>query len=334
MDNDTNATGHIWNEGEITKPLTPVEKGEKTYKCTVCGAERTEEILATAADVTSWINNLPQTLSSTDEQTVNDVLTALDDLTVDQKELLSSEILEKAANIKKAMSVISSIGVSDVGNPASVEAARRLYESLTEDQKKLIDAGTLSKLSKAEEKVKTKIIPVSSISLSGISNQIAAGKKISLTATITPYNATNNTLKWTSDNPKVATVNQNGLVTIKKKAGGKSVRIIASATDGFGKQAVFSIKVMKGSVKKITIKAPGKTLKVGKTMKLKAVIKATKGKPVNKKLKWISDNPNFATVSATGKVKALKAGKGKKVKITAMATDGTGKKKTVTITIK
>lgn len=39
-------------------------------------------------------------------------------------------------------------------------------------------------------------------------------------------------------------------------------------------------------------------------------------------------------LSRSGKVKALKAGKGKKVKITAMATDGSGKKKSVTIKIK
>ncbi len=52
------------------------------------------------------------------------------------------------------------------------------------------------------------------------------------------------------------------------------------------------------------------------------------------KVKWSSSNKKYATVSSSGKVKALKAGKGKKVKITAMATDGSGKKKTVVIKIK
>ena len=57
-------------------------------------------------------------------------------------------------------------------------------------------------------------------------------------------------------------------------------------------------------------------------------------KKANKKLKWTSSNKKYATVSSAGKVKALKAGKGKKVKITAAATDGSGKKKTITIKIK
>lgn len=42
----------------------------------------------------------------------------------------------------------------------------------------------------------------------------------------------------------------------------------------------------------------------------------------------------YATVNSKGVVKTKKAGKGKTVKITAQATDGTGKKATVKIKIK
>ncbi len=167
-------------------------------------------------------------------------------------------------------------------------------------------------------------VKVSSISLNGISNRIAAGKKIKLTATVLPANAANKKLKWTTSNKKVATVTQSGLVKVKKKAAGKTVKIIATASDGSGKKAVWKIKAMKGVVKKIKLTGAKKTLKAGKTMKLKARVKASKG--ANKKLKWISSNPQWATVSAKGKVKAKVAGAGKTVKITVMATDGSGKK--------
>lgn len=180
----------------------------------------------------------------------------------------------------------------------------------------------------------TPSVKVSKITLAGISKQIAAGKSIQLTSTVLPKNATNKKLKWTSSNTKVATVSQTGKVKIKKGTGGKSVIITAQATDGSGKSAAFNIKVMKGAVKSIKIKGAKKTLKVGKTMKLKATVKVTKGKPVNKKVKWSSSNKKYATVSSKGVVKAQKEGKGKKVTITAMATDGTGKKKKVTIKIK
>ena len=121
-----------------------------------------------------------------------------------------------------------------------------------------------------------------------------------------------------------------GTVTMKKNFGGKSVTITATAKDGSGVKATYKIKSMKGAVKKIAISGK-KSVKAGKTLRLKA--KVTAAKQANKKLKWSSSNKKYATVSSSGKVKSLKAGKGKKVKITVMATGGSGKKKSVTIRI-
>lgn len=175
-----------------------------------------------------------------------------------------------------------------------------------------------------------KPVKVSRITLSGISKQIAAGKKIKLTAEIAPSNASVKAVTWKSGNTKVATVNSAGIVTMKKNSGGKSVTITATARDGSRVKAAYKIKSMKGAVKKIAISGK-KSVKAGKTLKLKA--KVTAAKQANKKVKWSSSNKKYATVSSSGKVKALKAGKGKKVKISAMATDGSGKKKSVTIKI-
>lgn len=174
---------------------------------------------------------------------------------------------------------------------------------------------------------------ITALHLTGLSNKIAAGKKVQLTVTFTPENVADKGIVWTSSNPKVATVDQNGVVSFKKKAAGKSVIITATATDGSGAKAVFKVKSMKGVVKKVTIAgAKKRTVKAGKALKLKAKVTATKG--ANKKLKWTSSNTEYATVSASGKVKTKKAGKGKTVKITAMATDGSGKKQVVKVRIK
>ena len=98
-------------------------------------------------------------------------------------------------------------------------------------------------------------------------------------------------------------------------------------------KAVFKLKSMKGVVKKVAISgAKKRTVKAGKALKLKAKVTATKG--ANKKLQWTSSNTKYATVSASGKVKTKKSGKGKTVKITAMATDGSGKKQVVKVKIK
>ena len=171
---------------------------------------------------------------------------------------------------------------------------------------------------------------VAKITVTAPSNKLSAGKKVKLTANIS-NNASNKNIKWTTSNKKYATVDKNGVVKFNKKAAGKTVTITAYATDGSGKKATFKIKIMKGTVKKIKITGK-KTVKAGKTLSLKAKVTASKG--ANKKLKWTSSNTKYATVSGSGKVKALKAGKKKSVKITAMATDGSGKKASVTIKIK
>ena len=177
----------------------------------------------------------------------------------------------------------------------------------------------------------SKKVKVTSIRLSGLSKQIAAGKKLTLKAAVLPKTASNKKLLWKSSNTKVATVTQGGVVTLKKKTGGKKVTITATATDGSKKYASWKITSMKGIVKKIKITG-SKPVKAGKKLKLKAKVTATK--KANKKLLWISGNTKYATVNAKGIVTTKKSAKGKTVKITAMATYGSGKKKTVKIKMK
>ena len=83
------------------------------------------------------------------------------------------------------------------------------------------------------------IIPVTSIKLSG-KNYVAVTNSIRITPTITPSNATNKTLKWSSSDSSIATVDTQGVVTGKK--GGKVV-ITATATDGTGVKASMGITV-------------------------------------------------------------------------------------------
>ncbi len=175
-------------------------------------------------------------------------------------------------------------------------------------------------------------VKVGSISLSAVSGKIAAGRKIQMTASVLPANAVNKTVIYKSSNTKYAAVSASGKVTVKKAGAGKTVTITATAADGSGKSASYRIKIMKNAVKSVKIKG-AKAVKAGRKLKLKTVVKTT-GKKVNKKLKWTSSNSRYASVSSSGVVKTKKAGKGKAVKITAMATDGSNKKSTVRIKIK
>jgi len=56
-------------------------------------------------------------------------------------------------------------------------------------------------------------IPVTGVTLNKTELSLAPGDTLTLIATIQPAEATNKKLTWTSSNPEVATVNENGLVT-------------------------------------------------------------------------------------------------------------------------
>lgn len=220
----------------------------------------------------------------------------------------------------------------------AVKSAKTVAEDKRASEEECLNALRAVKDAKAGLAAKTneppvqKVTKVTKITVSGISKKVAAGRKIQLTASVAPSDASNKAITWTSSNKKYAAVDSKGKVTVKKAGAGKSVTITAAAADGSGVKATYKIQIKKHAVKSIKLKA-NKTVKAGRSLKVKATVKTT-GKKANKTLKWTSSNTKYATVSAKGVVKAKKAGKNHKVRITASATDGSGKKKTVTIKIK
>ena len=79
-------------------------------------------------------------------------------------------------------------------------------------------------------KVWTVTMPVSGVALDKTSAELQVGKTLTLTATVTPDNATDKAVAWTSSNDAVATVDADGVVTAKAEgtatitatAGGKT----------------------------------------------------------------------------------------------------------------
>lgn len=187
------------------------------------------------------------------------------------------------------------------------------------------------KLSESEdEQPKQKQVKVRAIRLTGNVVKLAKGRNVKLNAVISPANASDKGLKWTSSDKKVAAVTANGIVTGKKKG---TATITAAATDGSGIKGRYKITVMPHAVKKIALNSKTKSIAVREKIKVSATVSAT-GKMANKKLTWSTSNKKYAMVNVNGKVTAKKAGKGKTVLITAKATDGSGKKASIRIRIK
>ncbi len=125
---------------------------------------------------------------------------------------------------------------------------------------------------------------------------------------------------YTTSNKKVATVSPKGKVTARKT--GKAT---IKATNPAGSVKVYNITVKKAPKKIAKVTPSRKTLKKGKTVKLKVKLpKGTAGKCTFK-----SNKPKVASVSSKGVVKAKKKGT---AKITVKTYNK--KKKVVTITVK
>lgn len=169
------------------------------------------------------------------------------------------------------------------------------------------------------------------LTITGTTRKVAVGKKTKLQVKTSSGVVNPSNLIWTSSNKKVATVNSSGVVTFKKKTGGKRVVITAALKNNRNAKATYKLTATKNPVTKITISGK-KTMKINKSQRLKAKVSGKSG--AYKTVKWTSSNNKYATVTSKGQVKALKAGKGKTVTITASALDGSGKKARFKIKLK
>jgi uncharacterized protein YjdB len=82
----------------------------------------------------------------------------------------------------------------------------------------------------AECKVTVKMIPVTSVTLDNTSLKLKVGKTAQLTATVTPEDATDKKITWTSSDESIATVSKEGLVTAVKR--GKATITAQSSQEG------------------------------------------------------------------------------------------------------
>ena len=166
-------------------------------------------------------------------------------------------------------------------------------------------------------------VAVSGVALNKKVATINVGKTVTVKATVTPANAANKTLAWTSSNTKIATVS-NGVVK-GVKAG--RVVITAKTTDGSNISATCTVTV-KQPVTSISLSKKA-TMYTGKKLTLKA--KVNPANASNKALTWKSYNTKIAKVASNGVVTGVKAGT---VKITATAKDGSRKSATCTVTVR
>ena len=172
----------------------------------------------------------------------------------------------------------------------------------------------------------TTTVDVEKVSLNKSATTLTEGESETLTATITPSNATGDkTVKWSSSNAEVAAVDSNGKVTAKKA--GTAV-ITATSSNRKTASCTVTVKQKEIAITGVSLNKSTTSITEGESETLTATITPSNATG-DKTVKWSSSNAEVAAVDSNGKVTAKKAG-------TAVitATSSNGKTASCTVTVK
>jgi|GEM_PF-969054 len=164
--------------------------------------------------------------------------------------------------------------------------------------------------------------PVTSVSLNKEATAIDAGKSETLVATVSPANATDKTVTWSSSDAAVATVTSAGVVN-GLKAGIATITV--TTTDG-GFTATCEVTVNQ-PVTSVSLDKSTITINAGDTDELNAIVGPEDA--TDKSVVWSSNNENIATVDENGVVTGVSKGT---ATITITTTSGS-KTATCTVTV-
>lgn len=163
--------------------------------------------------------------------------------------------------------------------------------------------------------------PVTNVTLEPNTLTLEVGKSETLTAKVEPSDATNQNVKWESNNPDIVTVEQDGTV---RAVGVGEAAITAKAGD---KTATCTVTVAKAdvAVESVTLTPSSLALTVGQEGTLTATVSPDNA--TDRTVTWESNATNVATVDNSGKVTAVSEGT---ATITAKAGEQTA---TCTVTV-
>ena len=157
-------------------------------------------------------------------------------------------------------------------------------------------------------------VPVTGITINPSSLSLVEGEIGNVDATVSPTNADNKTVIWTSSDGSIASVNNGKIIAIK--AG--SATITAKSDDG-GFTSTCSVTVTPAYVSVTSISLSEKELALKEEDNLTLVATIFPEDATDKAVKWESSDPSIATVSSSGTITAKSSGS---TIITVITNDG------------
>ena len=162
-------------------------------------------------------------------------------------------------------------------------------------------------------RVRPSYIPVETITLNKTSIELTETFFERLSATITPDDATDQTMTWSSSNPEVASVDQNGIVRALKE-GSATITVVAGEAS-----AQCSVLVNKLIIPIAGLSLNKDNLKLVEGKKEQLIVSVEPANATYQELFWSSSNSEIAVVNSSGEVTAIKKGS---AVITVSSADG------------
>lgn len=159
-----------------------------------------------------------------------------------------------------------------------------------------------SELGKLYYNLETKAVSVTGVSINKSSTTIVAGGTEQLSAVVSPSDATNKAVTWSSSDTTIATVN-NGLVTAK--ATGNAVITVKTSEGSYTATCNIEVLAKSVSVESVSLNYSTYEMEQSSQMILEATI--TPSNATNQNLIWESSNEEILIVES-GLVKALREG--------------------------
>lgn len=177
---------------------------------------------------------------------------------------------------------------------------------------------------KATVVVSQDVVAVTGVTVTPTTANVGVNNTVTLTAKVTPANASNRGITWTSSNNAIATVNANGVVKGIKEG---TVTITATSKDG-GYKATANVVVKHIPVTGVTVTPTSVTMLTNTTKQFTAKVAPTNASVKN--VTWSVENgTGKGTITQTGAFTAKQAGT-----VTVVATTKDGNKVAkVTVTI-
>lgn len=219
-------------------------------------------------------------------------------------EIVSSTSVEDSSDLQFTVETEDGYRVKSVkagSNELTASDGSYVLNNVTEDIMVEVEIENAALMANAEERV----INVDSIVITNRDEaaELTAGDTIELAYEITPADATDKSVTWTSSDNSVATVDENGKVTAVAEG---TAAITVKTADGEATDAVeVNVKNAVIAVEKVKIEGAD-IVSLGKKTTLKAVIMPENGKVES--ITWSSDNDAVAAVDENGVVTGVSEG--------------------------